>query len=185
MSTTAPEFVTANRSHFTQEPSYRTRAAGIPCDKEELYPIVRVTMPRVGTVRAEFSADRYVYSGTDNGATMGQWRIVLRNVRNDDDEAREASGIGPVTHGAISAACEPLIVEYLKSDEYRQSLKRALAYMVRRHIIDAGTTDYGLKGSRELLDHLSTHIEGGDFSRMDAALSALATAGAFLDEVGK
>lgn len=183
--TTAPEFVTANRSHFTQEPSYKTRAAGLPCDKEELHPIVRVTLPRVGTVRAEFSADRYVHSDSVRGEVMGSWRIILRDIRNDDDEARTASGVGPAARTAASAACEPLILDYLDSDEYRQSLRRALAFMARRRIVENGTTDYGLKGSRDLLDHLSAHIDGGDFSRLSQALDALTTAGAFLDTVGK
>lgn len=183
--TTKPEIVTGNRSHFLQEPDYRARQAGLAFSKEELYPIIRVTVPRVGTVRAEFSADRYAHSDSVRGETMGTWRIILRDVRNDDDEARHASGVGPATHAAISDACEPLIREYLDSDEYRDSLKRACAFMVRRRIIDNGTTDYGLKGSRELLDHVAPQLDAGDLSRMRQALDALTTAGAFLDTVGK
>jgi hypothetical protein len=186
--TTAPEFITPNRSHFLQEPSYRSVQAGLPCDKEELHPIIRVTIPRAGTVRAEFSADRYAYTDSSgNAARLGDWRIVLRDVRTNDDETYGAlaPGIGPAARATISELCEPLIRDYLESAEYRDSLKHAAAYMVRRKIIENGTTEYGLKGSRELLDRMSPHLHAGDFERMREAVAALEKAGEALDKIGK
>ena len=80
--------------------------------REALYPRLDVDMPRVGKVRADFEADRYLHSSVVR---------VARDLRRVDP----ADGIGKDWNSpmrrAISAACEPLISEWLASKAYARS----------------------------------------------------------------
>jgi hypothetical protein len=180
VSITTPEFVNASRSHHL-ELGRTTRTHSEPFTREEVCPILRVTMPRVGTVRAEFSADRYVASYADEGDKLTPWRVILRDVRTDDEAARPASGVGPATRDQIAAVCEPVILTWLESDEYKKSRKRAAAHAVRRSIADNGTPSYGVDRSRETVSRCRAHLDPNVAATLSVAINHLDTAGRLLD----
>lgn len=179
-----------NRSHWLE-----LERAGNPSDpfsKEELHPILELDgVPRVGTVRAEFSADRYVAScydeATDTSAPRwGDWRIILRDVRKppegDAYNGPLASGVGDATRKLIRDAGEPLIREWLESDEYAQSRRTVARHAIVRQLRDAaGRGGYALAGAEQDLQRVRPHLNEQDAEELAAAIELLERAYAIID----
>lgn len=109
------------------------RAEHGPFDSEESFPRLEMDVSRAGRVLAEFRVDRYVASSgwTDH-------RIVLQAVRPVDEDGprygHNATGVGDKARADIRAACEPVIREWLASDEYAEQHRRAAAAAIIREI---------------------------------------------------
>lgn len=192
MATSDATLATPNGSH-SLTPA-QNRNGGIPFEKEELYPVVALTIPRVGAVLAQFSADRYVasfYDVTDTSAPgWTEWRIVLRDVRRapETDEERRyfgatetPKGIGDVARQTIRDAGEPLVRAWLEGPDYATS-RRAAAAACARRIIDA-PRDYVIERARADLAKIAGELDPATVDRYNDALDALAEAGRLLEEV--
>lgn len=185
--TRAPEFVNASRSHWLElRHANAAPTARVPFEKEEVHPIVRVTIPRAGTVRAEFSADRHVASywagDVKQGDRMGDWRVVLRDVRVDSDDPGYpglAPGIGDVARRLIREAAEPLIREWLESADYATSRRKAAARAYRRLLIDDWR--YGADRCRATLEQIAGELAPLELSAMKQATEQLETVRALID----
>jgi hypothetical protein len=168
---TTPELVRpAGSHHLSLE---QGRAEYGPFSKEELYPILELEAPRVGFIRAQFSADRYVAS---NG--WSEWRIYLRDVRTPDAErpdlphlGRDAAGIGDATRRAISEACEPLIRAWLATDAYKVSRRRAAARAVANKI--GAPAEWAIENGRRLLVAADSSLDPIAVKNLREALEAL------------
>jgi hypothetical protein len=140
--------------------------------KEELYPVLEIELPRVGTVRAQFSVDRYVHS-----SGWSDWRIYAR-------EVTPGNGVGDAARAAINEAGKPLILAWLASDEYRHSRARAIAYAVKRGIeYDRPTASYSIDNARKTLATFEHELHVSDVQSFTRALDALDVAAAALDAV--
>ncbi len=158
----------------------------MPFEREELFPTVTVTgVPRVGTVHAELSADRYVASYGDNDYRFGDWRIVLRDVRTPPEEGstygKLAVGVGPATRAKIRETAEPIVAAWLASSAYPRARRKAVAYTIRRAISDAGVKSYRLESVRETLDKVAPELAPLELSALKNALELAAQAAAILD----
>jgi hypothetical protein len=154
-----------------------------PFDREELFPVLELEAPRVGKVRADFEANRYVHS-----SGWSEWRIFLRDVRRPDPErpaigGAEVSGVGPATRDAIRDACLPLIEEWLEGSEYRASREIAAARALVQKI-DA-PRDWAIEQARTLLEQLERagELEPRKVGKIEAACEQLERARALLEEV--
>lgn len=167
------------------------RRKGEPFSREELHPILELDVPRVGFVRAQFEANRYVASSYDertgeSSPLWSEWRIFLRDVRTPDEErpdlphlGRTASGVGEATWRAITRACEPLILAWLETDDYRASRQSAAAYAAKREI-DAPAA-YRLVNVEQTLALVRDHLSPDDAERLARAVDLLEQAAALLD----
>jgi hypothetical protein len=133
--------------------------------------VLEVDLPRVGTVTVRFSADRYRSSRWHNdepaGEEMGEWRIYAR-------EFDPSNGIGDAARRLANEAGEPLIREWLESADYRAARRQAAAYMLRRFILERGTTTYGVRDSTRALEVHGHELDSktrADFKRAVAALN--------------
>jgi hypothetical protein len=179
---TEPKLIRPAGSHWL-ELEKGQRRGDEPFAKEELYPILEVDAPRVGLVRAEFEANRYVASSYDDATgtsspLWSEWRIFLRAVRTPDPErpdlphlGREAQGVGEATRRAISDACRPIIEAWLDSDAYRQSRRKTAAASVRREF-DAPPS-YRLTHARETLYRLADELGATETDHLATVLSLL------------
>ena len=108
--------------------------------KENVYPEFTVVAKGMAR-RVRLSADRYYANG------MTEWRIYITEIDSD-------AGIGPVTRQALRDDLVPMVEEWLKSDEYKLSYQRALAYAIANEIRNTTTiADYRAKSA--LASHLS------------------------------
>ncbi len=144
-----------------------------PFSNEELFPILELDVPRVGLVRAQFEANRYVHS-----SGWSEWRVYLKDVRLPDAERPElyhlgpdAPGVGPSTRDAIRAACEPLILGWLETDAYLASRQVAAAYAARREI--HAPRCYRIDAARTTINLLAAHLTDDDLIRLRGALDLL------------
>ena len=186
---TAPEIVQTTSHWLTLEGTARARQE--PFSDEKVYPILELELPRVGLVRANFEASRYVASSYDEATNESrpvwtEWRIFLRDVRTPDDDrpdlphlGRPASGIGPATNDAISDACLPLIAAWLDSDAYRQSRRKAAAYAVRREI--GAPPSYRIERLRQTLAETNGEIGPMEMDHLRGILDLLGQAADALD----
>lgn len=159
-------FVSPDRSHWLAP----AHASGGELSKEELYPILEVSnVPRVGTVRASFSVDRYRHS-----SGWSDWRIIVRDLE-------PATGIGPVTREAIREVCYPVIRGWLESGAYTIARRRAAAALVRRIIIDAGPRLYRVESARLELERYRSELAPMEADSLSSALDSLETAAAILE----
>lgn len=178
-----PILLRPNGSHWlTLENGPRRNAE--PFNSEELYPIVELDVPRVGLVRAKFSASRYVASDATRGAVWTDWHVILRDVDLPDPErpdlphlGKPAPGVGPTTRKAISAAGEPLIRAWLETQEYRRERRKAAAYAMRRELQDPRA----LSGARKTLRLVAPHLGPMELSYLSEALHLLEEAAAYLE----
>lgn len=193
MATSDATLATPNGSHsFTPAQNHN---GGIPFEKEELYPVVALTIPRVGAILAQFSADRYVASVYDERADTSapgwtDWHIVLRDVRRapvTDEERRyfgateTPKGIGDVARRTIRDAGEPLVRAWLEGPDYATS-RRAAAAACARRIIDA-PRDYAIDRARKNLAKIAGELDPATVDRYTRALDALAQAGWLLEGI--
>lgn len=101
---------------------------GDDLSREEIYFYFSATW-RSQPVSVEVSADRYVHS-----SGMSDWRVYARAARFYDPERNGGRG-EPTTETArraLSVLCVPIATEWLGSDEYAASFRRALAQMIMR-----------------------------------------------------
>lgn len=128
----APELVRCGSHSLTL--GLNSRRGFGPFDREEFYPVFELEAPRVGLVRAQFEANRYVHS-----EGWSEWRIFLRDVRRPATDEQPlggelVSGVGPATRETIADRCRPLILEWLEGEAYEESRRvaavRALVYLL-------------------------------------------------------
>jgi hypothetical protein len=148
--------------------------------KEELFPALTMTLPRVGTVRVQFSVDRYVSSFYDEETDTTEdrwteWRIYPRVVA-------PSRGVGEVTMREIRLAGEVVICEWLDGDGYRESRKTALAHTVKRAILDERLSRYAIEHGRRALRAAQDELRPADVDRFAEALGHLEQAAALLDQ---
>lgn len=165
------------RSHYVEFPRDRQPTTALPFEREEAFPVVAVEVPRAGRVRAEFHVDRYVY-GSRETRRMGEWRIVLRDVREDDPEnphtSPQAKGIGDAARAAIREACKPLVAAWLDSNAYRTSRRKATSHAYRRELKDAaGRGAYALTQSRQYLAAISSELAPMEFDALSEATNLI------------
>jgi hypothetical protein len=162
-----------------------------PFAREEFYPWLEVSIPRAGTVWAQFAADNYVASSYDEKTNKSSpvwngWRIVLRDVATPGDDpdrpwinGREPGGIGDVARRNIREACEPLIREWLSSDDYQASRQQAVRSAVVREI--AAPRQYMIDRARDTLRSVGDAMDNDDREQLARALDLLTEAAATLD----
>jgi hypothetical protein len=179
-----------NGSHSI-EVERSSRYESEPFAREEFYPWLEVTIPRAGTVWAQFAADSYVASSYDaqtneSSPVWSEWRIVLRDVASPGDDpstpwinGREPSGIGDVARRNIREACEPLVREWLESEHYLESRQQAVRNAVVREI--AAPRQYMIDRARDTLRSVGDAMDNDDREQLARALDHLTEAAATLD----
>ena len=112
---------------------------------------------------------------------MGPWRIVLRRIRIDATDtpelytSSEAGGIGEKTRPAVDLAGRELIREWLESDHYNRSRKRAGAAAIVRELKDAaGRGSYAFETVRRYLDAAAPQLDPVDVSAIKTACERIA-----------
>jgi len=167
------------------------RAEQEPFANEELYPILELTAPRVGLVRATFSVSRYVASNWNEATQTSSpvwtdWNIYLRDVRTPDPDmpdayhlGRDAAGVGEATRQAIREACEPIIRGWLGTEAYRASRRKTAAYAVRREL-DAPRS-YNLQNTERTLQRLRGELGPMEADHLASMLALLEQAAEGLD----
>lgn len=149
---TAGELVQAFRSHhISLDWNHGTRDVS----KEELFPIVRAAW--LGQeLNVQLDVNRYRHSGG-----MSEWRIYVTSARR---AIAEESGyaaevpLSDVARSKLTAACRPIVLELLESDEYRQARRRAFAHAIRRELLEDAGRSYGLERVRDTLEHLRDEL---------------------------
>lgn len=167
-----------SRSHYVATEYGR----GGSTSKEEIYPtLVIENVPRVaGPVEVTFEVSRFVASSYDektgeSSPVWTDWQIFLRSI---DTNTR---GIGDKTRTAIKEAGRPVILEWLASEEYQTSRRRALFHTLHRIITTQSLTDYNVRNAREELARHAPELEPADAARIGRALDALEVAVAELE----
>lgn len=164
-------------SHWLE--AARGHQPGEPFSKEELYPDLTVAgVPRVGDVHAHFSVDRYVASSynerTDTSSPVWiDWRIILREVKPEH-------GVGPTARTIIREACEPVIRDWLASEDYAEGRRRAAAHTAARLIRDQGSR-YGYDSARRDLEAMRPAMGDDRANQLAVALNHFDTAAKLLD----
>lgn len=149
-------------------------------DKEELFPVLEIDLPRVGTVEVRFACDRYRASVWHEDDTrteeMGAWRIYAR-------EFEPAHGIGDAARRLANEAGVPIIRAWLASPAYKVARQAAAARMLRHFIADRGTTTYGVLDSRRALAAHGAELDAPTRRAFKRAVDALDKAGELLGGV--
>jgi hypothetical protein len=96
-------------------------ASGSEVTREECYPEITATW-RGEEVKITMEANRYVHS-----SGWSEWRVFVH---------RTDPGVTDTARAALREACEPIVREWLDSDEYTASRERAFFWMIRRQVQD-------------------------------------------------
>jgi hypothetical protein len=125
--------LTGHGSHWVAD-EYRG-ADGI--SKEEVFPRFSAKW-RGRDVHGTISADRYS-AGMDSGSQqLTDWRIYVREAWELDESKSGGRGaeLSGTARAALRELLEPMVRDWLRGDEYRDSFRRALAHTVLRRLRD-------------------------------------------------
>jgi hypothetical protein len=117
--------------------------------KEEVFPRFRATW-RGRDCLVTMRAHRYAASFEGEGTRLTDWRVYATEAREHDENANGCRGdeVSGTAQRALGDLCEPLVRDWLASDAYAVSRRKALAHMVVRHLEDRYT---GVQRAREAM----------------------------------
>lgn len=137
--------------------------------REECYPSFHATW-RGEPVRFTIQANRYEHS-----SGISEWRVYCQDAREGryafdrEDGTREDGYRGreltDTARARLREAAEPIVREWLASEEYRREHKRALASMVVREIMER----YG--HARTVLNRYREQMDPADVAAIERLLS--------------
>lgn len=113
-------------------------------DREEVFPTF-ATEWRGAPVVVQMSADRYRYSG----AGVSEWRIYVANAIEGTDPYGRGKALTPTAKSRLRDQLEPLVVEWLGSDEYRASRRSAVVRALSRELAERTYCDPPSQRARE------------------------------------
>lgn len=143
--------------------------------KEELHPI-GLAQWNGATLRVELSADRYLAS---SGWTP--WRVIVRGARHAEPREGTAGehvadfaqvNVSDTARRALTDALEPLVLEWLKGDEYPPARRRAIGYAFRRELRDTRSSS-SVDVLRRMLDQLAHELTPAELENLTLATDAL------------
>lgn len=122
--------MTGARSHSVKlgGPTDETSMSGI--DREEVFPTFATDWRGVAVV-VQMNANRYRHS-----SGVSEWRIhVERGIEGTDPYGR-GKAISDTARSRLTDRLEPLVLEWLESDDYRQSKRAAVVHALARELAE-------------------------------------------------
>jgi hypothetical protein len=125
-------------------------------EKEEFFPNFTAVW-RGKPYHVDMEASRYAYADGD----ISDWRIFARHVRE---------GYTELARKALGDACQPLVVDWLKSDAYKASRAQAFARQIASTLREER---YSTHRTRQLLDSHFSELTDEDSARLHKAADIL------------
>ncbi len=151
----------------TEAASIQTVSHWYTDDKEEVYFTVAVTLPRVGLVETRFTADRYKASTWSNDKPQGlqwtNWRVIR-------DTSKSLPGVGPKTLDLLRDKVVPMVMAWLASAAYGESVSKEIARFIAR---TATENRYNLDHAKRLLVKHVNNISLVDYERIMRGINLL------------